>query len=397
MIERVAVTGIGPVTPVGIGRGTLDAALQQGACGIDEVTAFDVPEGGPTLAAEVVDLDVEEYLRSTKNYLDRNSELAFAACELAIRDSGLALEETDHERLGMCTGTEWANVQTLATFAAVLAEKGPRLAPPFLFPHLYPSTTSSLLSIEYGVRGANRNLAGFRTSGAEAIASAVDLILEERADVVLAGAADGLSEVLFRGLAERGELTSGASGDQGCRPFATDRNGTVPGEAAVFFVLESEAHVAARGGRPRAWIARAAQAGSSADALADALARLPDGAAPAAIFTCANGSTAGDERIAGELAAAFGGSTPPVTCLKSVCGETMAASAAIDLAAAVWTMNSGTIPATLGSRDCAFPGLDLCLGLRQWGIGAALVHCADPNGQAIVLTVFPGGAVHSGM
>jgi len=387
MIERVALTGIGPVTPVGIGRGSFDASLQQGACGIDEVTAFEVPEGGPTLAAEVVDLDVEEYLRSTKNYLDRNSELAFAACELAIRDSGLILDEADLDRLGICTGTEWGNVQTLATFAAVLAEKGPRLAPPFLFPHLYPSTTNSLLSIEYGVRGANRNLAGFRTSGAEAIASAVDLILDGRADAVFAGAADGLSEMLFRGFAERGDLTSGAGGDQACMPFGTDRNGTVPGEAAVFFVLESQAHVAARGARPRAWLARATQAGDSAGALAAAAARLPDGAAPAAVFTCANGSVAWDERLAGELAAAFAGSMPPVTCLKSVCGETLAASAAIDLAGAAWTMKSGVIPATLGPRDCAFPGLDLCLELRQRRTGAALVHCADPTGQAVVLTV----------
>ena len=392
MIERVAVTGIGPVTPVGIGRQALDGALERGAGGIDELTAFEAPEEGPTLAAEVVDLDIEEYLRSTKNYLDRNSELAFAACELAIRDSGPVLAETEPDRLGMCTGTEWGNVETLAGYAVILAEKGPRLAPPFLFPHLYPSTTNSLLSIEYGVQGANRNLAGFRTSGAEAIAAAVDLILDGRADAVLAGAADGLSEALFRASAERGELTSG----EGCRPLATDRNGAVPGEGAVFFVLESEAHIAARDGRVRAWLARAAQAGNSAAALTAAFAHLPDGAAPAAVFTCASGSVAWDERLAAELAAAFGRSPPPITCLKSVCGETMAASAAVDLAAAVWTLGSGVIPATLGSRDCAFPGLDLCLDPRRRGPGAALVHCADPSGQAVVLTVLPGEAVDSG-
>jgi len=419
-LRRVAITGVGPVTAIGVGRKAFEKAVRAGECGIAEITGFEVADEGPLLAAEVVDLDVRQYLHSTKSYLDRNTELALVACELAVHDAGLQLEKLERHRLGLCLGTEWANFHTLAAFHHVLAQKGPRLVPPFLFPHTYPNTTNSILSIEYGIQGLNLNFNGFHTSGAEAIAYAYEAILAGRADIVIAGGAEALCKELFDVYAASGLLsprekaqpvqgtapnnTMALSHDntlaEGCRPFAPDRNGFVLGEGAALFVLESEASVRKRGALPLAWLAGAFRAGTDLAALRAALGLLPRETRPQAIFAAAAGSIAGDECEAKALLNVFAGHTPPVTAVKSFCGETLAAAGPIALAAAVATLAHGQVPPTHGSSTCAFSGLDLCLTARSIaGNGEArrhlfgssssclFVHTADPAGAAITLAV----------
>jgi len=406
MPRRVAITGIGPVTAIGIGREAFEAALRRGDGGIAEVTGFEVADDGPLLVAEVMDLDIKQYLRSTKAYLDRNSELAFAACELAIRDAGLLLDGIDHERFGLCVGTEWGNLHTVAAFRDSLVTKGPRLVPPFLFPHAYPNTTNSLLSIEYDVQGFNFNFAGSGCSGAEAVAYAFEAVASGRAEVMVAGGVDALCAELFAAYAGAGELSplqgqeDGKLGAEGCRPFDPQRNGIVLGEGAAFFVLEAQEHAVARGARPLAWLLAASRAGDSGRAMRAVLDALPDRAPPVAAFASANGSVREDGHEAAALLAVFDGATPPVTAVKSLCGETLAAAGPISLAAAIAALAHEEVPATGGTKACAFRGLDLCLAPRSlaerpgskhklYEVDArrALIHAADSSGAAVAFVI----------
>ena len=188
--ERVAITGWGVVSAGGAGRRAFADFMVSGRSALGEVFSFDVEGLGSERAAEIEEFDVEPLLRSPKNFLDRNSQLAFGACEMAVRDAGMALPAQEGEHPGLAFGSGAANLATLAMFHRALVEKGPRLAPPFVFPHTYPNTTASLLSIEYGLSGPHMVFAGAGSAGAEALACGLRLIREGRARAVLAGGAE---------------------------------------------------------------------------------------------------------------------------------------------------------------------------------------------------------------
>jgi len=229
---RTAITGIGLVTPLGVGTEDSWESL------VDGLSAADEPQGAhlaglpPLDVGEVLDYDFKQYLRSKKHYLDRNSKLAFGAAALALREVGLEESPPAPERFGLAVGTAFGNSATVAAFYARVLEKGPRLAPPLIFPHAYPSATDSLLSIEFEARGPNCNFCSGSVSGAQAIAYAADQIACGKADVMLAGGVDALSREIVLGL-----LAEGLAGE----------DGFVPAEAAVFLVLESEDHAQKRG------------------------------------------------------------------------------------------------------------------------------------------------------
>ena len=155
-MSEVLITGMGVVSAIGVGRDEFAAALKARRCGISEVTGFDAEGCRCLLAAEVVDFDVEAFLESRKNYLDRNTELAFGAARLALDDSRLRISEENAERIGLSIGTAFGNVESVLTFHRQLVEKGARLVSPFIFPHTYNNTTASLLAIEHAQRWLRR-------------------------------------------------------------------------------------------------------------------------------------------------------------------------------------------------------------------------------------------------
>lgn len=351
--REVVITGAGIVSPIGIGREAFAEGLTWGRSGIQPVTGFDV-EGLPSsLAAEVTDLQIENYLRSAKNYLDRNSELAFAACELAIRDAGIEIPGTNPDRLALCFGSKWGNIQTMAAFATKLWEKGPRLAPPFLFPHTYPNTTPSLLSIEYGIKGYNEVFFGSVLSGAMAVAAAARVVRSGHADIALAGGVDALCAELYKGYA-----LSQASG------------GTVLGEAAVFLALEEREGCLLRGCGALATIAAEAMGGEIIDAIRatlDGVGMKPSDIA--GIYSSVTGDPEGDpDSDARELAAireVFGDPCPPLMALKSQVGECMAAFGPLSLAAAALAVAEDGASRLVCATDEA--GQAVCFLLRKPG------------------------------
>lgn len=345
--REAVITGVGIVSPIGIGREAFAEALTSGRSGIQPATGFDGDGLPSSLAAEVTDLHIENYLRSAKNYLDRNSELAFAACELAIRDAGIEIPGANPDRLALCFGSKWGNIQTMAAFAAKLREKGPRFAPPFLFPHTYPNTTPSLLSIEYGIKGYNEVFFGSVLSGAMAVAAAARVVRSGHADIALAGGADALCVELYKGYA----LSQAA-------------NAAVLGEGAVFLTLEEREGCLLRGCGALATIAAEAMGGEIVDAIRATL----DGAGMkasdiAAVYSSANGNPESDARELAAIREVFGDPRPPLIALKSQVGECMAAFGPLSLAAAALSTAADGASRLVCATDEA--GQAVCFLLRS--------------------------------
>jgi len=338
----VLIAGCGVVAANGIGRETFAKSLADGVSGIGDLVSFDASGWGRERAAEVLEFDVEPYLRSPKNYLDRNSALAFAACEMAVRESGLVFDKRDLRR-GIALGSMGGSLHTLEAFAAVIAEKGPRLAPPFLFPHTYANATVGLLSIEYGLAGPHEQFCSGPAASLVAIGKAARLLAEGRADVMLAGGAESFSEPVLRVAAQRGWLSPSDSGKEDCRPFAKSRNGTVLGEGAAVFAL-ARTHPSPLA-RLLGFGAGRAPRDAMRNALADARmkAESVDG-----VFAAAGGYPV-EDAIEAEAIVEVLGPDMPVVAPKRLFGECLGASGALNLAAALCALRSGALPPI---REC---------------------------------------------
>ena len=214
--RRVVITGVGPVSPIGVGAEEFRAAFGAG----ESALVGDPPRAG------IQDFDIARYLESQKTYLDRCSEFTLAACSLALSDAGLKIEGEARWRAGICLGTAYGCVGTLKTFTDLLVEKGARLANPLLFSHSYVNTPVSLAAIEFDLAGFHSNVCNGSISGSLAIAVAADAIRGDRAQVMLAGGAEAFSELLLA---------------------AQDRRSIAEGAGVV--VLESEDHAHGRGAR----------------------------------------------------------------------------------------------------------------------------------------------------
>ena len=250
--RRTVITGVGPVSAIGTGRDAFFEAVKEHTVGIGAVSLFEVPD---TVAGEITDFDVEDYLESPKAYLDRSSQFAFAAMSLAMEDAGLDQEDIDGERTGLVIGSAYGSLGTMELFFRDVLDKGPRFAKPFLFPHTYSNTAISLLAIEYGLTGPHLNFAAGYISAANAIVAARDLIQSGRADLVFAGGYESLSEALLKAYALE---DSPGPGD-----------GIAVGEGAGIVVLEELKHATAREAHVYAEIVGAALGSGPLDMQAD--------------------------------------------------------------------------------------------------------------------------------
>ncbi|MEN6548555.1 MAG: beta-ketoacyl synthase N-terminal-like domain-containing protein, partial [Armatimonadia bacterium] len=222
----VVVTGVAPISAIGIGRDDFVQGLSEGREGRrapERLTGHSLP-----LLAECLDFVVEDYLESEKTYLDRCSELALAACALAWDDAGLDWRELEHERVGLCLGTAFGCLDSMANMTARVQSKGVRFGSPVIFTHSFANTPTSLAAVEYDLQGPTSTFCVGDVSAASALDYAWRIIADGRAEVVLAGGVEALSEPLLRYLAQ-------AQPDY------------VPGEGACLLVLESAEHAARRG------------------------------------------------------------------------------------------------------------------------------------------------------
>ena len=253
MIEkkRVAVTGLGAITPVGTGKENFWKALIAGTNGIVKITRFDASEISAQIAGEVPDFDPVQFIdKKELKRMDRYTQFALAATRLAIEDSKLDLEKIDKDRAGVFIGTGIGGMDTLHNQYQKLFDKGVSRISPFFIPMAITNMAAGNVAIAFQLRGACECIVTACASGTNAIGDAFRLIQYGEADIMIAGGTEAaISPAGVAGFAAMKALCSDHNEDpaHASRPFDKNRSGFVMGEGAGIIVLENLEHAKARG------------------------------------------------------------------------------------------------------------------------------------------------------
>ena len=250
MTDRVVVTGIGLVTPVGLNSESTWNSLVEGRSGIDYISLFDAEGYESRIAGEVDNFDASAALgRKEAKRLDRFSQFACVAALEALEHANLNMEKEDADRVGVLIGSGVGGIITISDQHKILLKRGPKRVSPFLVPMMLGDMASGQVSMMIGAKGPNFSTVSACATGADSIGEALEMIRRGRADVVIAGGTEAaICEIGVAGfnscmaLSTRNEDPQGAS-----RPFDSDRDGFVLGEGAGLLVLESLDHAEQRG------------------------------------------------------------------------------------------------------------------------------------------------------
>ncbi len=250
-MQRVFITGIGLVTPLGLGKDNVWTKLKAGVSAVGPITRFDVSDYPTRIAAEVTAFDPSDFMKKKEaKRTDRFVQFALAATELAIQDSQLDPKQVDTERASVYISSGIGGLETLAEQHEILLTKGPAKISPFLVPMMIGNMAAGQVAIRYGFTGAANNIVSACASGGQAIGEALRSLQRGDADVILAGGTEAsVNPIAVAGFcALRALSTRNDDPQTASRPFDLERDGFVIGEGAAVLVLETEAHLVRRGG-----------------------------------------------------------------------------------------------------------------------------------------------------
>jgi 3-oxoacyl-[acyl-carrier-protein] synthase II len=362
----VVVTGLGAVTPLGIGVDETWRAAIEGRSGVGAITAFDPSDYPVRFAAEVKgELDLGDLSVKEARRLDRVISLALVAAREALAHSGLEIGDANRERVGVAIGSGIGGLITLQESIRALTRSGPRRVQPFTIPMAICNMTSGYVAIRHGIHGPNLCHVSACATGAHSIGEAARAIARGDVDAMLAGGTEApIAEVGLAGFASMRALsTRNDAPERASRPFDRERDGFVMGEGAGVLVLESLESAQARGATPLCEVRGYGASGDAAhiaqptenaegaqrcmrSALADA------GLAPEDVDYLnahATSTPAGDVSEARAIRAVFGPSVSrlAVSATKSMTGHLLGAAGAVEALLCVRTLQTGQIPPTI--------------------------------------------------
>jgi 3-oxoacyl-[acyl-carrier-protein] synthase II len=400
MNHRVVITGLGILSSIGIGKEEFWKNCLKGVSGIKPIRGFDVSSYRSRLGGQLSEIDFKAFIKPANlRRMDRIGKIMVSAVRLALNDSGLDLEKEDPNRMGISIGTGLGSSDTVDQFFRSLLKEGPTGATPLLFQTAVPNAISSHCSIEYGIKGVNITFSHKETSAEMALSFAYHLLREGRADLILAGGGDELSEPLFHVYSTLGALSPGrGKGLEGMKPFDQDRNGIVLGEGSGILVLETLEHAEKRGVRIYAEMAGVGVAGSTDgllryDLKGNSIARAMSLAAKEPsivdyISAAANSTPDLDRAEVLAIKKVFGEKTIDISIssLKSMIGE-FDGSGGIRSCGVALSLHHGMIPPTIGTErldpQC---NLDVVLGQsKKIDIRSALINGCSNGGSNISL------------
>ncbi|MBD1371412.1 beta-ketoacyl-ACP synthase II [Hazenella sp. IB182357] len=266
MNNRVVVTGIGMISPLGNDRQTFWDNLVAGKSGVDHVTLFDTADYTVKIAAEVKGFDPTDYMEKKEaRRMDRFTQFAVAAAKSGLKDANLDMERVQRDRVGVSVGSGIGGLNTLEKQHQVLLEKGPKRVSPFFVPMMIANMAAGQISIHTGAQGPNNASVTACATGTHNIGEAFKVIQRGQADVMIAGGTEAtISPMAMAGFSSMGALsTKNDDPQKASRPFDLDRTGFVMGEGAGILILENLAHARKRGAKI---IAEVVGYGSTADA-----------------------------------------------------------------------------------------------------------------------------------
>jgi 3-oxoacyl-[acyl-carrier-protein] synthase II len=250
--HRVVITGMGAITPIGIGVDAYWNALLAGTSGAARISAFDVSPYPTQIACEVRNFDPNTVAdKKEARRLDRALLFALGATDEAVKMAGLDVEKLDRDRCGVVIGSGIGGIDTFEKQHQTLLSQGPGRVSPFLIPMMIIDMSSGLVSMRYGFKGPNYATVSACATAGHAISDAMHLIERGDADLMVTGGAEAtITPVALAGFCSaRAMSTRNDEPERASRPFDADRDGFVMGEGAGILVLESLEHATRRGAR----------------------------------------------------------------------------------------------------------------------------------------------------
>jgi 3-oxoacyl-[acyl-carrier-protein] synthase II len=394
---RIAVSGIGVVTPFGTGAQQFADALASGRGAIEPLNAFDVSACAAKCAASVTGFDPSRWIAPLKlRRMDTTSQYAIAAARQALDASGLAYGDAVEDEIGIVVGTYTAGGSQTEDYLRGLFTQGPIGVPALIFNATVANVAASLVALEFKFRGPNVTISQKEASGLLALAQAMDLLGAGQARALVVAGVDALYPLFFK-VHDRFRVLSHDNGSpEGSRPFDTTRNGFVLGEGAYALVLEplelaqtrgsvlGEVLAVACGGTSPGINQWPASGAPIARVMREAIASSglkPDDID--VVYASANSTPQLDAVEARAIAAVFDAHRPIVTSLKGAIGECSAAGMA-GIVAAIMCAIGGRVPPIVGLRESDAS----CEGIRL-----ANAPAPTPGPVALVNSVASGGAL----
>lgn len=256
-MTRVVVTGVGAVSPLGIGVDALWSGLTEGRSGIRHIQHFDTSDLDVKIAGEVPDFVPRDFMdfKAAKR-MDRFAQFAVAAAREAMEMANLQVTEDNHERIGIMMNTGGGGFPVIEHEVAVMAKSGSKRVSPFLIPMFAPNMASCQVAMQFGIHGPTATSVAACAAGIQAFVDAVHMIERGDADVVITGGTEGgITPVAIASLSNMGALSKRNDDPQGAsRPFDLGRDGFVFSEGSGAAILESEEHAIKRGATPLAYV-----------------------------------------------------------------------------------------------------------------------------------------------
>ena len=366
--KKIVITGIGVVSPIGIGKDSYWQAIFDGKSAAKPITLFKTDNLKVSVGGEITEFDPSALMgRKVQPSTDRAAMLLIASAAEAIKDSGLQINDGTTGRIGMVSGTTLGTIYNTSEFDKESISEGPRFANPSTFTGTVANAPSSKVAIHFKIKGFNTTISTGMCAALDAIDYGRNFLNFGRADTVLAGFAEDLNQQTFLGFYQLGYV-SGLNGSAPLsRPFDKKRDGILVSEGAGIIVMEQEEYAKANG---RKIYAEVLGTGSSFDP-AKQYRYNPGGAGMEGamehaiknagikkeeidcIFTNANSTSDADKIETKMIKKVFGkhASKIPITAVKSMLGETFSASGGMAVIAAAGALESQTVPPTINYSE----------------------------------------------
>ncbi|MFC1704504.1 beta-ketoacyl-[acyl-carrier-protein] synthase family protein [Candidatus Omnitrophota bacterium] len=371
--KRVVITGVGIISPVGIGKDAFWSALTKGTSGIKEIRSFDTADYSCKIGGEISDFDPDKIIAQLRtsfkqnsstppHTLDRVCQLGLAAAYLAIKDSSLQLATVNKQKAAVIMGTTSGTSNAFAAYHTTWLREGIKKVNPVDVAKNKHESIVHCISNEFGLKGISVLMGTACSAGTYAIGEAFDLLRLSKAEVILAGGADALSEVSHCGFNALRSLTKSV-----CRPFDKRRDGMVVSEGGAVVILETLEHAQKRNAHIYAEVVgyglscdaehmTAPQANGESAANSMNMALKDAGITPERVdYISAHGTgthlndlmeTNGIKRVFGEYAYKV-----PVSSVKSMVGHTFGAAGAIKIISCTLALQHNTLPPTINYQE----------------------------------------------
>ncbi len=407
---RIVITGVGVVAPNGIGKDEFWTHCVAGVSGVKPITLFDTSPYHSRWGGEVSDLQPEQHLGSKGlRNLDRTTLLALVAAKLAIDDARLDVTDANRNNIGVVLGSTMGSVHSISEFDKEGLREGPRYVNPAQFPNTVINSPASQVGIRFGLRGLNATISTGFTAALDAFSYAMNMLQHERVTTLLVGGVEELCLQTFLGFYKLGLLAPSENGTPPLfAPFDARRCGTVLGEGAAFFVVESYEQAMSRqvpiyaellgygtqfesASMYRYDLAATGPIKAMEEALLEAQIRAEQ---IDCVSACANANKAGDVVETKAVYTVFGSraSSIPISAVKSMVGESFSAGGALQVAEAVGVLAQQHVPPTIGwQRADAACNIDCVPGTsRRMRVDRVLVNSFGPMGVSSALVLGKG-------